>query len=292
MKTYAVLLAAALWVSSAGASECTQDAKGGLRDCKTGCKEDFQVAKDNCNNKDHDCMELCRANRDQCREDSGIDQAIAQCQADLASARAVCRQQNPAGSTALDHCIDQAQIVAFQCRDAAREKAKPALVQCRKTFRGCARACPPADPNAPAIDVPACRLQAKQDAKTCVANCREDFQVTKDACQNRDHGCVEGCRALRDMCTDPILTTLAGKIAMCNADRDADIATCHQLYPLPSQAMALDQCIDDAQVAAFVCRDDARETARTDLVPCRQNFLSCAKGCPPASSPSAAFLGE
>jgi hypothetical protein len=269
------------------ASECIQDGKNGLRDCKAGCKDTFLTTKDICNNRDPNCMTVCRADRAGCRADTGIDEDFAKCLADLVAAKGVCRDPNNGLSgTALDHCIDQAQIVAFQCRDAAREKWRSALLICRKKFRVCARACPPADPNLdpndPNVVPPAvCKVNAKTDFKTCNGNCREDFQVIKDACLNRDHACVEVCRSQRDTCADPILTNLADEIAQINMDRKADITTCNNLYP--NNPTDLDLCIDDAQVSAFEKRDQAQEDANKLLQPCRDTFMSCAQGCPPAS---------
>jgi len=197
---------------------CIPDAKVELKDCKTSCSEDYQVAKDDCLNRDHACMEVCRAEREECRLATGIDADFARCRADLQQAKQRCRAMHPAGSTELGQCIDQAQVVAFQCRDAARERAKRALKVCRRTFRGCAMACPPADPSAPPVDVVACRNDARQAYNTCRANCLEDFQVAKDACHNRDHACVERCRSDRDACRDPVLTQLESDIAACNEE--------------------------------------------------------------------------
>jgi hypothetical protein len=261
---------------------CILEAKVELRDCKTTCNEDAQVAKDACSNRDHACMEVCRAKREECRLATGIDDAFAACQATLDQAKQNCRNTHPAGSSELDACIDQAQVVAFQCRDSAREKARPALRACRAAFRECATSCPPAGPSAPPIDVTACRIQAKQDYRACKASCTEDFQVAKDACRNRDHACVEGCRSARETCDDPIRTRLDAAVAQCNAARDVAIQNCGDAFSPGSPE--LDQCIDNAQVDAFRCRDAAREQARPGFAGCRTNFINCVRGCPPASS--------
>jgi hypothetical protein len=268
-------------------SSCILEAKVELRDCKATCREDLQVAKDNCTNRDHDCMEVCRARREECRLASGIEDAFAQCRATLEQAKQNCRNTHPAGSTELDECIDQAQVVAFQCRDDAREAARPALRACRRDFRACATACPAADPSAPPIDVAACRVQAKEDYRTCRADCAEDFQVAKDACRNLDHACVEGCRSDREACVDPIRAQLDADIGQCNAARDVAIQNCRAAFD--PDTPELDQCIDNAQVDAFRCRDAARERARPGFEGCREDFIGCVRGCPPAS-PSGAFL--
>src|SRR5947199_4116703 len=49
----ALTLALALGAPAAWGNPCIQDARGEFRDCKAGCVEDFQVAKDACLNRDH-----------------------------------------------------------------------------------------------------------------------------------------------------------------------------------------------------------------------------------------------
>jgi hypothetical protein len=49
-------------------------------------------------------------------------------------------------------------------------------------------------------------------------------------------------------------------------------------------------CIEQAEVAAFQCRDDARNAARPGFASCRAGFKSCVQACPPPPSPSGAFL--
>src|SRR5437773_1071271 len=115
----------------------------------------------------------------------------------------------------------------------------------------------------------------------CRANCREDFQVAVDACLNRDHACVEQCRADRQTCRQPTLDRLSSDIAACNARRDSDIQNCKDLYA--DGTPERDQCIDNAQVAGFECRDQAREDARPGLQTCREHFRDCVRACPPAS---------
>jgi len=273
-------LAVALGAPAARGNPCIQDARGEFRDCKARCVEDFQIAKDACLNRDHQCVEVCRAKREDCREATGIDQAFAACDATLASAKQDCRTRFPEGSADRDRCIDQAQIVAFQCRDDAREQFGPALKGCRRQFRACARACGPPEQPDP-VAVAQCKDTAKQSFRTCNANCLEDFQVAVDACLNRDHACVERCRADRDGCRQPILDQLNSDIAACNARRDSDIQNCKNIFPEGSPEQ--EQCIDNAQVQAFECRDQARENARPGLESCRQAFRSCVQQCPPAS---------
>jgi hypothetical protein len=133
-----------------------------------------------------------------------------------------------------------------------------------------------------------CRVDAKTAYKSCGGECREDFQVGKDACRGRDHDCVEGCRSDRQTCRDPIQNTLDSDVAACNATRDSAVQNCKSLYPPGSQR---DQCIDNAQVDAFECRDQSRENVRPGFEICRVGFRSCAKACPPSSA-SPAFIDD
>ena len=250
LTAFAVVLVAP---HSHAAGPCIDDAKRQFKDCKATCKEDFQVAKDACLNRDHDCVEVCRARR------------------------AECRDAHPAATPARDQCIDQVQVIGFQCRDDAREAARPALRRCRRSFRVCAYGCAlPGTPDRAGV------RQGKIDALatyvTCQTECVEDRQVAKDACLNRDHVCVERCRADRENCRQPILTELASDVAACNGTRDAAIQNCKDLFAEGTPDR--DQCCDNAQVEAFQCRDQAREDAAPGLRTCRANFRTCVEGCP------------
>jgi hypothetical protein len=128
--------------------DCTKRAKSDLQTCISDCRESFQVSKDSCRNIDHDCAEDCRTEYDGCVSpiltDLGAD--LATCQAALDDARAACRVAFESGTANRDTCIDQAQVVAFTCRDGFREESQPALAACRVAFKGCILACPPANP--------------------------------------------------------------------------------------------------------------------------------------------------
>jgi hypothetical protein len=259
---------------------CVDDAAQARQECTAQCKEDFQTAKDNCVNKDHACMEVCRALRAECREATGLDAAIDACNDTLRAAKASCRAQHAEGTPERDACIDQAQMVAFQCRDAERSSRRSALNACRREFRACARECPPANPPVTVDDKRQCRSDAKLAHDACKAGCREEFQFLKDACLGRDHVCMEDCRARRDTCRQPVEDDLRAAKAACNATRDAAIDNCKSLYPPDTPER--DQCTDNAQVEAFQCKDAARESLRPRVQACRDQFRTCVLGCPPA----------
>jgi hypothetical protein len=281
----AAFVAVSFTIADAGVRPCIREAKGDARECAAVCKEDFQTAKDACLNRDHACVEVCRANRAQCRLDTGFDAAIESCKDGLEERRALCRSQHAAGTPERDACIDAAQVDAFECRDGVRELAKPLLKQCRKDFRNCAKACPAVAPATLGEDAKTCVRNAKAEAKACAAACKEAFQVAKDDCRNRDHECVEQCRADRHACKQPVRATLDAALDQCAAERQSGVDDCTTQYPPPrdeAAAIAFDQCVDGVQVEAFVCRDDAHEAARPGFASCHQAFRSCVQtNCPP-----------
>jgi hypothetical protein len=274
----AAVVVFALSVPAAHAGPCVRAAKQAKIECKAVCLEDFQTAKDACLNRDHACVEVCRAERAVCRDDSGIDDAIAACDATLEGAKQVCRDANPPGTPERNQCIDQAQVVAFQCRDSAREAAHGALKLCRSAFKTCANACPPADPPS-SVDPVQCKADAKDAYALCKDACREDCQLAKDICHNRNHACVELCRDARDVCLQPVIDQLVSDVADCKATRDTEVQNCKDLYA--DGTPERHTCIDNAQVKAFQCRDQAREDARPGFEACRQDFQTCALACPP-----------
>jgi hypothetical protein len=279
----AALVLASATFASAGSGPCVKEAKRDAKDCSATCTEDFQTAKDGCLNRDHDCVEVCRANRSQCRLDSGIDAAIDACDTVLEARRAQCRADNPEGP-ARDACIDAAQVDAFKCRDSARELARPLLRKCRKDFRSCARACPAPAAGTPPVDVKACLQDATTADKACGAACTEDYQVAKDDCHHRDHDCMEQCREDRNQCDQPVDAILASDLATCASNRQTGVDGCTSQFPPPrdvQQQVQFDECVDVIQVDAFICRDDAQEQVQPGYDTCKQDFRTCVvTNCP------------
>jgi hypothetical protein len=285
-----LMLAAAVPAWTQEIDPCRTEARAEFRTCKRDCRDAFREAKDTCSKRDHACVDACRLERSTCRApfEAEVAAAVAQCDAALHDAKGRCRDQFADGTAELDACIDQAQGVAFACRDAAREAVQGDLRRCRRAYRGCVSdTCPPETPVDPAA-FRACKLDAKDLMLRCVAGCREEFQLAKDTCLDRDHACVEACRAERTDCRAPILAVLDAALDVCATDRQAAIDTCRTLYAADTPER--DACIDQAQLAAFVCRDTAREEARPGLRACREAFVDCAEACPPPGSPSGAFV--
>src|SRR5262249_25235739 len=156
------------------------------------CKEAYQVAKDDCSNKDHACMEQCREVRVDCIDSTTLPGDLTACRDQLQQDKQDCRNAHPNDPTGLNQCIDQAQVVAFLCRQAARQKAKPAIATCRAGFRSCARDCGPPNPPSDVVDPVQCKIDAKNAYLACKSDCLEAFQSQTDLCRNHDHQCVEG----------------------------------------------------------------------------------------------------
>jgi len=268
------LLAAA--ATAQAGNPCIGDAKTTFTDCKADCKEAYQTAKDACLNRDHDCVEGCRAGRAECILNTNLDEDLTTCRNNLRAAKEDCHNGPP---EELDGCIDGAQVTAFLCRRTARKTAKPAITACRVGFRACAKACPTVGDVV--IDKVQCKIDAKNAYLGCKADCREAFLEQKDLCLNRDHACVEGCRAGRDSCRQQPEDDLDAAIASCNATKTAAVTQCENDHPPGSQELA--DCKTDAYVAAFQCRDQAREDAKPYFTACRAGFQACAEACPPAS---------
>jgi len=153
MRMLAVFTAASL-LSATGAGglqsnpQCVRDARLTRKDCAATCDEQFKVSKDSCLNVNHACADACRAGRSTCFDQplSALQSCVAGCNATLDAKTADCRSQFAEGTPERDHCIDDAQVVAFQCRDVCREALdRNALRLCRQAFHACMNACPPAN---------------------------------------------------------------------------------------------------------------------------------------------------
>jgi hypothetical protein len=128
-------------------AQCIADARDESQLCRTVCKADLRVSKDLCQGLDPDCADACRAGEDVCRELPIADVADCMeknCEQPLDDAKALCREQFPAATPGREDCIDAAQVAAFACRDACRDGVAEDLRQCRKAFKACVEACPPA----------------------------------------------------------------------------------------------------------------------------------------------------
>jgi len=267
--------------------QCIKAAAGNYKECKGNCKEDFQIAQDACINKDHDCVEACREQRSECIDATGFADLIKACNTTMNAAIANCKMIYPDDPVARDTCIDDAQVTGFLCRLDVRKSTKDALNDCRKGnpdlgiqgFRPCVQDCPVGA--GPVEDPKQCRADAAAAYVACLHGCTGDFQFAKDSCRNKDHDCVDACRAGRDACEAPIQAALDQAVAGCKSELQDAKALCN----------GDPTCITQALVVAFQCRDAAREAAKPGLTDCRlgnpakgiQGFKPCVIACPPAT---------
>src|SRR5262245_46169879 len=121
-----------------------------------------------------------------------------------------------------------------------------------------------------------CIGDARETFTDCKGDCKEAYQVAKDQCRNKDHDCMEGCRAGRAECV--LNTTLDEELAACRDTLRAAKDDCRTTHA--GDDAAIDQCIDAAQVTAFLCRKAARKAAKPSILACRAGFRACAQVCP------------
>ena len=132
---------------------------------------------------------------------------------------------------------------------------------------------------------PSCVLQARQELQTCKAECINDFRNERFVCLNVEPGCGRECLGRRESCieiaTAPLDECIGGCRTTLQASKDSCARTCGE------NESCRDSCVDQAQVDAFVCRDNCHESFRTGggeaaVEACRQQFRGCVLGCPPA----------
>jgi hypothetical protein len=140
---------------------------------------------------------------------------------------------------------------------------------------------------AAAQDTLACIEQAVDAKRACKAECKDDFQTAVFNCKNVNPECGKACLAGRARCLRPYVQVLEDCVDGCKATLQADKDKC--ATDCGGDQTCLGTCIDDAQVKAFICRDNCREQWRADediqngIKNCRAAFRACVRACPPAS---------
>ena len=146
---------------------------------------------------------------------------------------------------------------------------------------------------------PQCILQARDDFVSCKAECRQTFRDDKFRCRNVDPTCGNACLGGRERCLEPYLQVLTDCVDGCKADLQQGKQTCAgncgcNLGPNCQSNCCGDgntcynNCLDPYQVAAFVCRDNCRESFHNDatlqenIKNCRASFRACVALCGPA----------
>ena len=131
---------------------------------------------------------------------------------------------------------------------------------------------------------PACLAQAKENFKGCRAQCSDDYKDDKFRCRNVDPACGNACLAGREVCLEPINSILDTCLEGCKSTLQGAKNDCGA--PCAPGDTVCDGCVDNAQIQAFVCRDNCREDFRAnhtdDVKLCRAAFRACEHACPPA----------
>jgi hypothetical protein len=154
-----------------------------------------------------------------------------------------------------------------------------------------------------ALPAPARAGQCKDNAtatyKDCKDQCKSDYLDAKFTCRNIDPACGTACLAGRQQCFDNVEQIKdtgqvpgGGTLDNCSGGTNACAAAFLQAKtdcgaPCNGDTTCQD-CVDQAQVTDFLCRDACRDSFRTNGVVisekanCRSTFQACAHACPPA----------
>ena len=129
-----------------------------------------------------------------------------------------------------------------------------------------------------------CIQDAKEQRGQCRKECDEDLVIAKDLCRNIDPECAAGCRIEHAACRDGVIAELGTCVDACRVQLNIDRAAC------PKRGRGRDFCMDRAQVRAFLCRDECRDSlhVRRRLNGCRDDFRTCMRGCGISTEPTAA----
>lgn len=142
---------------------------------------------------------------------------------------------------------------------------------------------------APKAD-PACMQEAKDDfndckevcqtkceeCKQCNTVCKGEFETDKFICKNLNLVCVQECRTEEDTCMMPSLEALEACTTECAEAAALAKQECKKNNTDPN---LLEQCIDRLQVAAFMCKDECHDRAKSAMRSCKDLFKVCISGC-------------
>jgi hypothetical protein len=254
-----------------------QSARAEYVDCASSATGAFQDALDGCLERDRECVDACRFERQECRDGTGAGVEVLECQAELARKKEECRNRFPLGSRRRELCIDRAQVAAFRCRRGVRRSFRRARRECGSAFRQCTDACGPGGPPGGAAS---CRDDAKAASRAALADCRQVYQVTASACLEKDVTCIQACAEARDACRAPTQAALDAAVRACTQQEEAAAAACAAANP--GGGPALQDCLTTAQADAFACRDAALAAAAPGFATCTAQYLGCVGSCPPA----------
>jgi ribosomal protein S14 len=258
---------------------CLQDARSTAKECASSATGAFQDTLDGCLERDHECVDACRAVQQGCRDDTSVGVDYVACDLELTAAKVQCGNSFPSGSLRQNACLFRAQAANNRCRRVARRHARHELRQCRAAFRECAHGC---GPGGPPGGSDSCTAEAKGAVQSLLNGCRKAYQATASACIDKDLTCTQTCIDARATCTAPTQATLDAAIASCNSQAAAAVAACQSANP--GGGTAFDDCVEAAQANATTCRDAALQAAAPGLAACVGPYLACVHACPPGTT--------
>lgn len=273
-----VLLATPLALARVCSDACLEAARGDYRECRQAANAALLLERQLCLGRDPACVRACAAREQDCGDATGIGPAIEACLGQERAAVSACRTRFPlTESKKIEQCIDNARIAGFQCRNRARTGTAPELRRCRADFDACADGCGPGEPPRGSR---LCERDARLARSAAVAACNQTANADKSACANKDATCVESCHDARDACNEPARAALASAIVACDAERRAAAASCEAANP--GGGAVLDQCLENADTAAFLCRQAASRAQEPAFAACVQQYVGCVRACPAA----------
>jgi hypothetical protein len=131
-----------------------------------------------------------------------------------------------------------------------------------------------------------CMADARAQKQSCKQVCRDDFLAAVDTCRGQNHDCAQAARDARDQCVADVIASLRTCLDTC-PDLHAEIAQCRTDFPEGSPER--EQCINDARVQGFTCRQQCRQTVDVfkNLKTCRDEFRTDLAACVPTPTPQA-----
>lgn len=128
-----------------------------------------------------------------------------------------------------------------------------------------------------------CVRAATYEYNQCKADCQDLYFTEKDACRKIDPVCAEQCRVTLVTCVAPYQEALDACFGGCSEALGTSREACRTI-PDP---VLQQQCLGDAEMANWLCRDTCRVSVYVDgkwwrqgVMECRRAARACFKACP------------
>jgi len=135
-----------------------------------------------------------------------------------------------------------------------------------------------------------CKDPCVEAARQAYRECRRDAAGTlvtsRVLCRQRDLTCVQACLEGQASCMQA--TGFGAALQTCLSDGVAAAQKC--LTRFTRQPKKRKQCVDQAQLQTFQCRNQARRSRRQELARCAVTYRRCAQPCGPEEPPAGSRL--